>query len=68
MKKLFSKTFLLLAIFLPLFGCSSEPQSEVILSDDESTIIKDAKSTDGYLEKKDYKSLAYAYIYKIKEG
>ena len=68
MKKLFSKTFLLLAISLPLFGCSSEPQSEVILSDDESTIIKDAKSTDGYLEKKDYKSLAYAYIYKIKEG
>ncbi|MBR4811738.1 MAG: hypothetical protein IKZ68_01320, partial [Bacilli bacterium] len=68
MKKLFSKTFLLLAISLPLFGCSSEPQSEVILSDDESTIIKDAKSTDGYLEKKDYKSIAYAYIYKIKEG
>ena len=68
MKKLFSKTFLLLAISLPLFACSNDSKDEVILSDEESTIIKDAKSTDGYLEKKDYKSLAYAYIYKIKEG
>ena len=68
MKKLFSRTLLLLAMSLPLFGCSNNPQDEVVLSDDESTIIKDAKSTDGYLEKQDYKSLAYAYIYKIKEG
>ena len=70
MKKLFSRTLLLLTLSVSLFGCSSDnPETdEIITNNEESTIIKDAKSTDGYLEKKDYKSIAYAYIYKIKEG
>ncbi len=70
MKKLFSRTLLLLTLSVSLFGCSNNnPETdEIITNNEESTIIKDAKSTDGYLEKKDYKSIAYAYIYKIKEG
>ena len=70
MKKLFSRTLLLLTLSVSLFGCSSDnPETdEIITNNEESTIIKDAKSTDGYLEKKDYMSIAYAYIYKIKEG
>ena len=64
--KLFSKLILLSALSIPLFGCSSGPQA--ITNKDESTIIKDAKNVDEYLSKKDYNSLAYAYIYKIKEG
>lgn len=70
MRKLFSRTLLLLTLSVSLFGCSSDnPETdEIITNNEESTIIKDAKSTDGYLEKKDYKSIAYAYIYKIKEG
>lgn len=70
MRKLFSRTLLLLTLSVSLFGCSSDNSEtdEIITNNEESTIIKDAKSTDGYLEKKDYKSIAYAYIYKIKEG
>lgn len=70
MKKLFSRTLLLLTLSVSLFGCrNNNPETdEIITNNEESTIIKDAKSTDGYLEKKDYKSIAYAYIYKIKEG
>ncbi len=70
MKKLFSRTLLLLTLSVSLFGCSNNnPETdEIITNNEESTIIKDAKSTDGYLEKKDYKSIAYAYIYKIKKG
>ena len=50
-----------------LVGCNQKKE-EPITNKDESTIIKNAKSVDEYLKKKDYKSIAYAYIYNIKEG
>ena len=50
-----------------LIGCNKKKE-EPITDKEESTIIKNATSTDEYLNKKDYKSIAYAYIYHIKEG
>lgn len=50
-----------------LVGCNQKKE-EPITNKDESTIIKNAKNVDEYLKKKDYKSIAYAYIYNIKEG
>lgn len=50
-----------------LVGCNQKKE-EPITNKDESTVIKNAKSVDEYLKKKDYKSIAYAYIYNIKEG
>ena len=47
---------------------NSDSKVEPASGDGESTIIKDAKSTDDYVKNKDYKSLAYAYIYNIKDG
>lgn len=67
MKRKFLLYSLLATLAIPLFGCNAET-NEVIENKDESTIIKDAKSVDPYLEKEDYKSIAYAYIYHIKES
>ena len=67
MKRKFLLYSLLAGLAIPLFGCNAET-NEVIENKDESTIIKDAKSVDPYLEKEDYKSIAYAYIYHIKES
>lgn len=53
---------------LSLIGCNNNKKEEPITNIEESTIIKNAKSTDEYLKKQDYKSLAYAFIYNIKEG
>ena len=50
-----------------LIGCNQKKE-EPITDKEESTIIKNATSADEYLNKKDYKSIAYAYIYRIKEG
>ena len=50
-----------------LVGCNQKKE-EPITDKEESTIIKNATSADEYLNKKDYKSIAYAYIYRIKEG
>ena len=50
-----------------LIGCNQKKE-EPITDKEESTIIKNAASADEYLNKKDYKSIAYAYIYRIKEG
>ena len=58
---------MLLTIPFTLLGCNQKKEAP-ITNKDESTIIKDAKSTDEYLKKEDYKSIAYAYIYNIKEG
>ncbi|MBP5092308.1 MAG: hypothetical protein J6328_07155, partial [Bacilli bacterium] len=67
MKKTLLKFTLLTALAIPLFGCAATPE-EAITNKDESTIIKDAKNVDDYLSKNDYNSIAYAYIYNIKEG
>lgn len=66
MKKGLMKYLLLAALPLTIIGC--EKKEEPITNKDESTIIKNATSTDEYLKKQDYKSIAYAYIYNIKEG
>lgn len=67
MKKTLIKLLALVVLPLSLFGCNQKKE-EPITNKDESTIIKDAKSTDEYLKKQDYKSLAYAFIYNIKDG
>lgn len=67
MKKSLIKLYLLFTIPFALLGCSGK-KDEPITDKEESTIIKDAKSVDPYLKKKEYKSIAYAFIYKIKEG
>lgn len=67
MKKNLAKYSLLFAMAFALPGCNN-PEEKPITNKDESTIIKNAKSTDEYLKKEDYKSIAYAYIYNIKEG
>lgn len=51
-----------------LIGCGHLKIEEPITNKDESTIIKDVKNTDEYLRKEDYKTIAYSYIYNIKEG
>ena len=68
MKSNLLKIALLGLVSLSVMGCGSGKKEEPITNKDESTIIKDATSTDGYLKKEDYKSIAYAYIYNIKEG
>ena len=68
MKSNLLKIALLGLVSLSVVGCGSGKKEEPITNKDESTIIKDATSTDGYLKKEDYKSIAYAYIYNIKEG
>ena len=67
MKNNLLKITMLGLVSLSLIGCGGKKE-EPITNKSESTIIKDAKSTDGYLKKEDYKSIAYAYIYNIKEG
>ncbi len=67
MRKHLPKIALLCAAPFTLMGCN-ETKEEPITNKDESTIIKNAKSTDEYLKNKDYKSIAYAYIYNIKDG
>lgn len=67
MKSNLLKITLLGLVSLSLIGCGGKKE-EPITNKNESTIIKDATSTDGYLKKEDYKSIAYAYIYNIKEG
>ncbi len=66
MKKRLLPILLLCSSTLGLTGCGEEEKP--ITNQDESTIIKNAKSTDEYLKKQDYKSIAYAYIYYLKEG
>ncbi len=66
MKKGLMKYLLLTVLPLTLIGC--EKKEEPITNKDESTIIKNAANTDEYLKKQDYKSIAYAYIYNIKDG
>ncbi|MBQ4255468.1 MAG: hypothetical protein II721_05710 [Bacilli bacterium] len=71
MKKNITKLSLL--CLLPLVSsCGSlspkQEEEKPITDGSESTIIKSIDSTDPYLEKKDYKSLAYGFIYNIKEG
>lgn len=67
MKKSISKLMVLCAVPFLLLGCNQKKE-EPITNKEESTIIKNAKNTDEYVNKKDYKSLAYAFIYNIKEG
>lgn len=67
MKKNLTKLVILLSIPFSLIGCNKKKE-EPVTDQNESTIIKDAKNTDEYLKKKDYKSIAYAFIYNIKEG
>lgn len=66
MKKNLIKCILLLTIPFSLIGC--EKKEEPITNKDESTIIKNATNTDEYLKKGDHKSIAYAFIYNIKDG
>ena len=66
-KKVLSKLALLLSVPLIISGCNKKKE-EPITNKDESTIIKNASNTDEFIKKEDYKSLAYAYIYKIREG
>ncbi len=68
MKSNLLKIALLGLVSLSIVGCGSGKKEEPITNKDESTIIKDATSTDGFLKNEDYKSIAYAYIYNIKEG
>ena len=67
MKKNVIKCLLLAAVSLTLLGCSGKKE-EPIVDKEESTTIKNAKDVDVFLKKKDYKSIAYAFIYNIKEG
>ena len=67
MKNKLTKYLLLSAMSLTLVGCNA-PEEKPITNKDESTIIKNAKNTDEYMKKQDYKSIAYAFIYNIKDG
>ena len=67
MKKNLIKSVLLIALSFTLLGCSNK-KDEPIADKEESTVIKNAKETTQFLKKKDYKSIAYAFIYNIKEG
>lgn len=66
MKKKLIILILLIALAFVFVGCKKEEPP--ITNNNESTIIKNAKTTDEYIKKKDYKSIAYAYIYSLKEG
>ena len=66
MKKKLIILILLIALAFVFVGCKKEEPP--ITNNSESTIIKNAKTTDEYIKKKDYKSIAYAYIYSLKEG
>ena len=66
-KPLIKNIACLMMISFCLFGCNKKKE-EPITSDQESTIIKNAKSTDEYINKSDYKSIAYSFIYNIKSG
>ena len=66
MKKKFVKYALLFLLPLTLIGCGGKKEPS-ITNKEESTIIKNAKSVDEYLNKKDYKSIAYAFISHIKD-
>ena len=67
MKKNLIKTVLLVALSVGLFSCTGKKEPP-ITDKEESTVIKNVKDTSAYLKKKDYKSIAYAFIYNIKEG
>ncbi len=66
MNKKILKTLLVLVAPISLVGCAHH--EEPITNKDESTIIKNVTNTDEYLKNKDYKSIAYTYIYNIKDG
>ena len=67
MKNKLAKLALLLLMPLSLVGCNNKKEAP-ITDKNESTVIKNATSTDEYLKNKDYKSIAYAFIYHIKES
>ena len=67
MNKKIVKSLLLFLLPFSLIGCNKKKE-EPIVDKQESTVIKDATSVDEYLKKKDYKSIAYAFIYHIKES
>ena len=67
MKSKFLKSIIVITVMSTLLGCG-EKNEEPITDKEESTILTDTSSTDKYLNKQDYKSIAYAYIYNIKEG
>lgn len=66
MKRNLTKALMLLVIPFTLIGCNNKKE-EPITNKDESTIIKNFKNTDEFTKNKDYKSIAYAFIYNIKE-
>ena len=70
MKKKAIKPLVILLFFIMIslcvFGCKKKEKP--ITNGQESTIIKNAKNTDEYINKSDYKSVAYAFIYNIKSG
>jgi len=65
MKPKITKYLFLLALPFSLTSCEEE---KPITNKEESTVIKNIKNTDDYLKKEDYKSIAYGYIYNIKEN
>lgn len=50
-----------------LLGCNKK-KVEPVTDAEESTVLKEFKTTDEFIKKEDYKSIAYAFIYNIKEG
>lgn len=66
MKKRIVSLGLLLVMLASLVGCKNN--DEVIVSNEESTIIKTTNKVDSYVNQKDFNSIAYAYIYNIKSG
>ncbi|MBO4429707.1 MAG: hypothetical protein J5832_07105, partial [Clostridia bacterium] len=64
-KKILAVFLAVLFLFLSV-GCGNEVKP--ITNNEESTIIKDAKSADEFIKKNDLDSLAYAYIYNLKSG
>lgn len=65
MKKLLL-VLMILMLCLACIGCNDKV--EPITDANESTIIKDAKTTDEFIKKDDLNSIVYAYIYNVKEG
>ena len=64
-----NKLFIIFLIIVMLLVFSScKKKDNVIINDNESTIIRDAKNINNYLSNNDYNSIAYSFIYSLKEG